>query len=110
MLLNFWSSDCPPCVREMPLLDRWAAAHAGVAVVGIAVDAPDAAQRFAALHPVRYLQLRVGVDARVLLRRFGNREGVLPYTVLLGPQRQPCASRRGELEAAWLDAALRDCG
>lgn len=40
VLLNFWATWCPPCVREMPSLDRLAAEMAsdGLAVVPVAID------------------------------------------------------------------------
>jgi peroxiredoxin len=42
LVLNFWSVDCPPCVEEMPSLQRLseiAQAHNTFAVVTVSVDA-----------------------------------------------------------------------
>ena len=51
VLVNFWSSTCAPCARELPLLARARAAHRadGLALVGVlaASDQPAAARRFA---------------------------------------------------------------
>jgi peroxiredoxin len=44
VLLNFWATWCPPCVEEMPSLERLhqALGPEGLMVVGVAVDESDA--------------------------------------------------------------------
>ncbi len=46
VLLNLWATWCPPCVRELPALDRLAGRFAGepFAVVTLALDAGGALQ------------------------------------------------------------------
>lgn len=51
VIINFWASDCIPCIEEFPLLTAAAAAHEGdqLAVVGIVVrDSSEAAREFLA--------------------------------------------------------------
>lgn len=110
VLLNFWSSDCPPCVAEMPLLFEQARRHPGLSFLGIAIDQRAAATRFLAQRAPTYPQLIALQAPDVLLRRFGNRRGALPFTVVLDAQHRPCRSRAGEVEATWIDAAVRACG
>lgn len=41
VVLDFWATWCPPCVFQVPELNKLAAAHAGsgdLAVIGVAVD------------------------------------------------------------------------
>lgn len=51
VIVNFWASDCAPCIDEFPLLSSTVAAHKddGLAVVGIVVgDTSEAARDFLA--------------------------------------------------------------
>ncbi len=47
LVLNFWATWCPPCIREMPSLDRFQEQlrDAGVVVLGISVDKNERAYR-----------------------------------------------------------------
>ena len=59
VVLNFWASWCPPCVAEMPSLERLqrALAAEGLSVVAVSTDVDEAAlRRFVADHA---LTLRV---------------------------------------------------
>lgn len=56
----------------------------GFQVVGIAVDTPGAVQSFVEKIGVDYPILIDGATGDVLMRRYGNAQGVLPYSVLVG--------------------------
>jgi peroxiredoxin len=47
LVLNFWATWCPPCVRETPFLSQLAEDYAprGVVVLGISVDSSEPAYR-----------------------------------------------------------------
>lgn len=110
VLLNFWGSECPPCVAELPLLFAQAPRHPGLQFLGIAVDQRAAASRFLARLQPTYPQLVAPTQPEALLRRFGNKSGALPFTVVVDARREVCASRLGEVDAAWIAAAAQACG
>lgn len=110
VLLNFWGSECPPCLREMPMLFAQARRHAGVQFLGIAVDRREAARRFIDDRSPTYPQLIASTQPEALLRRLGNKVGGLPYTLMLDARHAVCASRLGEVDEGWMDEALQRCG
>lgn len=111
-VINFWRADCPPCVRELPALAELAQ-RGEARVITIALQRP--AETAAAPAVVQAalqapLTLLHGPsDPRGLLARFGDHSGALPHTVVLDAERRPCAQRSGEINAAWLTAALGLC-
>jgi len=109
VVLNFWDDECPPCVREMPMLERVSRSRRDVLFVGVTVAERRRAETFLDSHAVSYLQLAGPPEPRGLLRRFSNRAGALPHTAVLRRDHTLCAVHTGEIDAAWLDAALSRC-
>ena len=84
LVINFWATWCPPCVREMPLLNQLQKAFAGrdVVFVGIAVDDADEARKFVQEKNIDFPILLGETRAMDLMVRLGNRFNALPYTVV----------------------------
>lgn len=55
-------------------------------------------------------QLVASTQPDVLMRRFGNKAGALPFTVVVDVRHAVCAARLGEVDAAWIAAAVKACG
>jgi thiol-disulfide isomerase/thioredoxin len=110
LVINYWASWCPPCVREMPMLIRAQEAlrSKGVQFVGIAVDRAEDARTFVTQYPVNYPVLVGNPDAIELSRRLGNRLQGLPFTVIFDQDGRRVFSRTGELSAEELKAQLDD--
>ena len=106
LLLNFWATWCPPCIREMPAIDRFAreVASRGWGVVGLAADNVEPVREFLTLRPVSYSIGLTGFAGIELSRTLGNMTGGLPFTLLLGRDGAVLQRRSGEIDAAQLGA------
>ncbi len=110
LLLNFWATWCPPCVKEMPEIDRFARAMAarGWQVVGLAIDAPVPVREFLARRPVGYPIGLAGLTGSELAKGLGNEQGGLPFTVLFDRRGALVRRKLGETTEAelltWVDA------
>ena len=98
LVLNFWATWCPPCVREMPALDRFHREHRakGWQVLGLAADNAEAVRRFLTDTPVGFSIALTGFAGIDLSRRLGNGSGGLPFTVLYGREGQVLQRHVGE--------------
>lgn len=103
VLVNFWGRDCPPCVRELPLLEDFARAHPDWTVLLVATDPHQEAAEFLARQGIALTTLRGGANVSALMRAAGNRSGALPFSVGIKGGTL-CATRVGELQADTLNA------
>lgn len=108
VVLNYWATWCPPCLREMQLLAsvQDALAGRGVRVVGIAIDRPGDVKAFLAKHPVGYAILIGDPESVALARQLGNLTQGLPFTAIFDPNGRRVFSRTGELTHEELHAQL----
>jgi thiol-disulfide isomerase/thioredoxin len=96
LVVNFWATWCPPCIEEMPMLNRMRALYAqrGLEIVGIGIDARDKILEFESRHRFSYPLMIGGAVGGSVSRALGNDQGLLPYTVLIGS--------RGNIVTRWI--------
>ena len=109
LLLNFWATWCPPCVEELPMVDRFFRDQQanGWQVVGLAIDRPESVKKFLVRTPVTFPIGITGLDGTELVRDLGNTGGGLPFTLVLAANGSVAARKMGQLLPADLDAWQR---
>lgn len=103
LLINFWATWCPPCVKELPEIDRfWRNQAQRLNVVGLAIDSAEPVRSFLQRTPVGFAVGLAGFEGTDLSRSLGNRTGSLPFTVLLDARGQAVQRKLGETSYAEL--------
>lgn len=105
-VVNLWATWCPPCVREMPVLQRAQAGHPAVHFVF--VNQGETAVQVSGWLAARQLALQ-----HVLLDSHGKtpaafNQKALPTTLFFNARGELVSSRIGELSAATLEQKVQE--
>lgn len=108
LVVNFWATWCPPCLKEIPEFVRMQEklAAQGVQFIGIAADQPEKVREFAAKMQINYPVLLGEMDVIEIARLAGNEVGGLPFTVILDRRGHWVRSESGALDEPRLTEIL----
>lgn len=107
LLINFWATWCPPCVEELPMLDRFQRETSanGWQVLGLAIDQPSSVARFLTRTPLGFPVGLAGLGGTELSRALGNENGGLPFSVVIAADGRVIQRKMGQITpqelAAW---------
>ena len=109
VMINFWATWCPPCRKEIPAFIKLQDAYEkqGFTIVGIAIDTKQNAIDFVDPMGINYPILvgdKKGID---LAKAYGNRYGVLPYTVIVDRNGKIIYTHRNELTFAEAEKIIK---
>jgi peroxiredoxin len=98
LVVNYWATWCPPCVREIPLLSRLRRDYQSraVEVIGIAVDFREDVLAFADKNKLDYPLLIGEEDGLAAVNAVGM-EPTFPFTLFADSQQRIIALKVGEL-------------
>jgi len=108
LVVNFWATWCPPCIEEMPLLDRLSQEMPRAKFVGIGIDTAKNIAEFAAKIPVGFPLYVAGHGGIAMVRDLGNAAGGLPFTVLIDTKGHVFKLILGQVEAGSLRSSIMD--
>lgn len=107
-VVNLWASWCPPCVREMPMLQR-TSERAGAAAAFVGIDTEDEPASAADLMDATGVRYPSYQDPQAQVRKALRAVG-LPVTIVYDARGREVARRFGAIRGGWLDDALRQAG
>ena len=100
VVINFWATWCPPCLREIPLFTMLQEKYRknGVQFIGVALDSEASVREFKETTVVNYPLLIGDADVVRFMEVLGNEIGALPFTVVLSRDGGLLYSHMGEWE------------
>lgn len=99
LVINFWATWCPPCLKEMPEFANLQSQYSGKGLqfIGIALDDPEPVKEFITSHKINYPILMGEDQGTKLAHDLGNIVNTVPFTVIVNKQGLVIKNHMGEL-------------
>ena len=107
ILLNFWATWCPPCKYEIPEFMEYQSEYegAGFQIIGIGIDEPEQIKNYYDEMGMNYPVL-IATEAE-MMGHWGNREQVLPYSVVIDRSGEIRYIHRGQLDRPVFESQIQ---
>jgi thiol-disulfide isomerase/thioredoxin len=110
IIINYWATDCPPCLKEIPELERFHQRHKDKDAVVVGVNYEDIKlswlEDFIESVKMTYPVLRAEPDT---VTPFGAIK-ILPTTIIVSPEGKLMGAQAGAVTETMLDEYIRDHG
>jgi len=109
LIINFWATWCPPCLKEIPefikIQDEFA--DKNLQFIGIAIDEKSAVEEYLETIHINYPILIAGDEGIALSRQLGNIVNAVPFTLIVNPKGQVIHRQPGELSREQIIETIR---
>ena len=106
-LVNFWATWCAPCREEIPELNEFAHTNKDVKTIAIAIDDLESVNKFTKKIPINYSSFIAENEGVELSQSLGNDRGILPFSVIISPDKKIEKIFYGKLELNQLNQTLK---
>ena len=106
LLINFWATWCAPCREEIPELNEFANENKTIQTIAIAIDDLESVNKFTNKITIEYLSLVAENEGVQLSQSLGNERGILPFSVIISPEKKIEKVFYGRLKLNQLNQSL----
>jgi len=108
IIINYWATDCPPCLKEIPELERFHQEHKDTDAVVVGVNYEDIKlswlEDFVRSVKMTYPVLRAEPGSAT---SFGEIK-ILPTTIIVSPEGEFMGAKAGAVDAEMIEGYIRD--